>query len=128
LRLIYLKMRSKNVIVALVFMSIIFFCCTGTKSLSSANKPNLVPDSTDVVAAKSHWSGVTLASLNQGYAIYSDKCVECHEMKMPQDFSVSDWNGILPKMGKKANLDTAQYKLVYHYILTKRETVLAAKK
>jgi hypothetical protein len=49
-------------------------------------------------------------------------------MKLPQDFSINDWNDILPQMGKKAHLDSAQYASVYQYVLAKREAILAAKK
>jgi len=117
----------------LLLMSIVLLCCRGTKSLAPAKKdvksePSLVPDNADVTAAQAHWTGTTLANLTQGYNIYNDKCLDCHDVKKPQDFSIEDWNNTLPKMGRKSHLDSTQYKLVYRYILAKRETILAAKK
>lgn len=112
---------KKNQTKAAIFsFSIVFICCKSAQYLA--------PSNADVTVAKSHWSGATLDQLNQGYSIYSDKCTECHGMKKPEDFSVEDWNKIMPSMGKKARLDSNQYNLVYHYILAKRETVLASKK
>jgi len=124
--------KSKKLIAMLVLISIILVCCKSTapanKDTKSTSSSSLVPDNTDVTIAQTHWTGTTLSDLTQGYSIFSDKCVQCHETKMPQDFSVSDWNDILPGMGRKARLDSNQYKLVYHYILAKREDILASKK
>lgn len=70
-----------------------------------------------------------MEQLNKGYAIYTDKCTDCHGLKKPQKFSIDDWNTeYMPKMGRKAKLDSAEYVLVLHYILTKREEITTPKK
>jgi len=88
----------------------------------------LAPVEADVAIARAHWPGTTFDRLNQGYYIYDDKCTDCHEAKMPQDFTVNEWNVIMHKMGHKAKLDSNQYKEVFHYILTKREAIIGTGK
>jgi cytochrome c5 len=121
--------KNKRTVIMLTLLSVVLICC---KSLTPANKataskPSLAPDSTDVTIARTHWAGTSTANLTQGYTIFSDKCTECHGVKNPQDFSINDWNNILPEMGKKANLDSVQYRYVYQYILAKREAILSGK-
>jgi hypothetical protein len=118
-KLISFLKRNQTKAVILSF-SVVFICCKGSQYL--------IPSDKDVSAGQKHWSGTTIASLNQGYSLYSTKCAECHSMKKPQDFSLDEWSDIMPAMGAKAQLDSNQYKLVYHYVLTKRETVLSGSK
>jgi hypothetical protein len=116
-------------------IAIVAECCKSTQSASSAKSTTttakidpLVPVESDLAIAKLHWPGTTLDELNQGYSIYADKCTDCHDTKEPQDFTVYEWNAIMPKMGRKAHLDSIQYKAVLHYILTKREAILGPAK
>jgi len=122
--------KNKRILGLLAMLSIVLVCC---KSLTPTNKatsskPSLVPDSADLAVAQTHWKSVTLPHLTDGYNLFTTKCTECHGIKLPQDFSVNDWNDILPQMGKKAGLDSTQYTSVYQYILAKRESVLSGKK
>jgi hypothetical protein len=114
------KSRDKYLVMILVLMSLVFVCCKGTQYL--------IPTDADVTNAQTHWKGTGLVQLTQGYAIFSDKCTDCHGLKKPQKWTEDEWLTIMQKMGRKAKLDSAQYNLVLHYILAKRETVLAGKK
>ena len=115
-------------------IAIVIVCCKSNQPATSANnvttqkatppKSPLEPIESDVAIASAHWPGTTLDNLNQGYSIYDDKCTDCHRTKKPDSFTVDEWNSIMPKMGRKAKLDTTQYKLVFRYILTKREALL----
>jgi hypothetical protein len=114
-------------------IAIIVVCCKSTQpatnktsntQMVSTPKSLLVPTESDVAIAKAHWQGTTLDNLTQGYSIFDDKCTDCHGVKKPQDFTTDEWNSIMPKMGRKAKLDSTQYALVFHYILTKREAIL----
>lgn len=120
--------QYKRMAILFMFSTTILICCKSTAPATKSAAPNLVPDGNDVAVAQAHWPGTTLDNLSNGYKLYSDKCVDCHEAKLPQDFSIDDWNSILPKMGKKAHLDSLQYKSVYQYILAKRESILSTKK
>lgn len=100
----------------------------GISYTTNASESSLEPAQSDLAIAKTHWPDVTMAGLNVGYSIYNDKCTDCHDAKLPQDFSLQEWNAIMPKMGRKAKLDSAQYTLVFHYILTRREAIVGVGK
>ena len=118
----------KRIIVFLTLLTFTLVCCKNSAPATKSAAPSLVPDGNDLAIARNHWPGTTLDNLSDGYKIYSDKCVDCHDAKLPQDFSIDEWNTIMPKMGRKAHLDSLQYKSVYHYILARRESILSAKR
>ncbi len=88
----------------------------------------LTPVPSDLGIAQKYWPATTLDNLQQGYSIYEDKCTDCHEMKMPQDFTLEAWTAIMHKMARKAKLDSNQYQLVFQYTLTRREAILSSGK
>ena len=96
--------------------------CAGTKS-TTKKVDSFLPQETDVPIAQAHWNGTTIDQLKQGYSIYSTKCVECHDMKNIQDFTLTDWPGIIEGMSRKAKLSPEQRDLVSHYILARREAL-----
>ena len=131
----YSPLKNSKTIALLFSIAIIVVCCksaqpagstkpAATTQPVSAPKSSLAPVESDVAIANAHWPGTTMDNLNQGYSIYDDKCTDCHRTKKPDSFTVDEWNSVMPKMGRKAKLDTTQYKLVYRYILTKREAIL----
>lgn len=129
-------LRNYKIIFLLSTIAIIVVCCKTTQpvpkdkssSANSAPKDPLAPVESDVAIARVHWHGITLDSLNKGYSIFYDKCTDCHDIKEPKEFTAYEWNAIMHKMGRKAKLDSNQYYLVLHYILTKREAILGTGK
>ena len=111
-------------------------CCTTIRSSSEVKKVKtntsdlvkidpLTPMKSDVKIGRKYWPNTTLESLMRGFTIYNSHCYECHNDKIIQDYDVEAWQVIMRKMGRKAKLiDTTQYNLVYHFILTKREALL----
>lgn len=122
--------NHKKIVLMLLCIPVILTCCKShaPAGKTAANEPALAPDSFSIAIARTHWTKTTFANLTGGYNLYSNKCTECHEEKLPQDFSINEWNDILPEMGKKAHLDSIQYRYVYQYILSKREEILMQKK
>jgi len=108
----------------LIICSVVFIIaqCSSTKSTTKKVDPFL-PQETDVPIAQAHWNGTTIDQLKQGYSIYSTKCVECHDMKNIQDFTLTDWPSIIEGMSRKAKLSPDQQNLVSHYILARREAL-----
>ena len=108
----------------LIICSVTFIIaqCSSTKSTTTKVDPFL-PQETDVTIAQTHWNGTTIDQLKQGYSIYSTSCVQCHDMKNIQDFTLNDWPGIIDGMSKKAKLSPDQKNLVSHYILARREAL-----
>lgn len=106
-------------------IAIIVAQCGGSKSAAVKKVDPSEPQQTDVSIAQAHWQGTTFDQLQKGYDIYSTSCnnSDCHDMKTIKDFSLTDWPGLIQKMGRKAKLDSTQYKLVYHYIMTRRQAL-----
>jgi len=103
-------------------ISLFLICCGSTLPLQ--------PSTNDLTVAQSKWQGTTMDQLTAGYTIYTTKCQDedCHGLKKPQKFTVDEWNDILPKMKRKAKLDSLQYVEVYRYILARREVIKSGKK
>ncbi|MFA7274890.1 MAG: cytochrome c [Crocinitomicaceae bacterium] len=53
---------------------------------------------------------------NQGKSIYEKKCQRCHDLKNINDYSLQQWDVILPKMSKKAMMGKKKRNKVYSYI------------
>jgi len=133
-----LFLKNYKTIFLLGGVAIFAICCNSAKPAVNIKSTNttaaatkadpLMPVETDLAIAKTHWPTTTFDNLKTGYSIYSDKCTDCHDAKLPQEFDVDDWTVIMRKMGRKAKLDSTQYQEVFHYILTRREAILGSHK
>jgi hypothetical protein len=80
-------------------------------SCSTKNSSSLyVPSNSDVTA------NATLAELEQGRTLYINNCGSCHGLYSPDNYSPSQWNGILSSMTPKTSLTSAQVTLVKKYV------------
>jgi cytochrome c5 len=99
----------KKVIVVL-FIMVLMAC--------AAYKP-LAPTQSDADRAAKSNPGITLDNLNEGKAIFEDKCHKCHSLKKPfNNKSEDELKAALPIMAKRAKLDSHQEDLVLQYLLT----------
>jgi hypothetical protein len=58
----------------------------------------------------------SLAELQQGKEIFSNKCGRCHKLPKPEKHTPEEWTNILEKMVPKAKLAADQKALVFKYI------------
>jgi cytochrome c5 len=58
----------------------------------------------------------SLAELQQGKEIYSNKCERCHKLPKPEKHQPEEWTKILKKMAVKAKLTDDQKTLVFKYV------------
>jgi hypothetical protein len=58
----------------------------------------------------------SLAELQQGKEIFSNKCGRCHKLPKPEKHMPEEWTKILEKMAPKAKLTADQTALVFKYI------------
>jgi cytochrome c1 len=56
------------------------------------------------------------SDVNQGKLIYEKKCQRCHGLKDINDYSLQQWDVILPKMSKKSMIGKKKRNKVYSYI------------
>jgi hypothetical protein len=58
----------------------------------------------------------SLAELQQGKEIFSNKCGRCHKLPKPEKHMPEEWTKILEKMAPKAKLTPDQKALVFKYV------------
>ncbi len=109
------------------FIAVVVAQCGGPKA-ATYTVDYFTPQASDASIAQTHWQGTSIDQLKQGYGLYTTECTKCHEMKNIQDFSLTDWPGIIEDMSRKAKLNADQHNLVSHYILARREAIASAKK
>ncbi len=95
----------------------------GIALLACCSTPLLVPADPDAFRAKAKWADSDLESLKKGYAIYTNKCGSCHDLKHPDKISSAEWENVFPPMALKAHLTEQEKTLVYRYFVTMHDAV-----
>ena len=95
--------------IVVLFVSVVTAC--------ASFKP-LTPTQSDADRAAIKYPGATLADLNEGKSIFELKCHKCHSLKKPFNKSEAIIQSALPRMAKKAKIDSRQEELVLKYLLT----------
>ena len=78
----------------------------------AATKTAPLPDAT--MATR---SGVKVATLQKGHAVYLAHCGRCHEHILPKDVSKEDWHVVAPGMAWNAGISAADEKALTAYLL-----------
>ena len=102
------------------FSALLIFCCCSPSLL--------LPTANDVAVAKKYWGDADSLSLRQGYNLYANKCGACHTLHRPSRYDEKKWRKQIPLMKDSAKISDEQAELILRYVLTKRETMLHAKK
>jgi hypothetical protein len=100
-----------------LFVSAFFFmiACSTMKTAELSQQ--------DVDKVKPLYPNYTLAQLNEGKALYSEKCTLCHALKDPNSESSKKWPVIVSEMTNMANQKTLtispkQEDLILKYLVT----------
>ena len=56
--------------------------------------------------------------MQEGKALYQSSCKKCHSLFDPGSRTIHKWEKVLPRMNKRANLETADAGKVRAYLLT----------
>lgn len=83
----------------------------------AAYKP-ITPLQGDAVRASQKFPGTTLADLQEGRSIFESSCSKCHSLKKPFKKSEEIVRSAMPRMAKRAKLDSKQEDLVLKYLVT----------
>ncbi|PWT75226.1 MAG: hypothetical protein C5B59_09345 [Bacteroidetes bacterium] len=78
----------------------------------------LQPTQADADRGSQKFPGFSLSELNEGKSIYEAHCNKCHRFKVPESRDEMKWDMVIPKMAKKAKLDSVQESLVLKYVVT----------
>jgi mono/diheme cytochrome c family protein len=61
-------------------------------------------------------STATLEELQQGRTLYINNCGRCHDLYSPDDYSSSQWKGIMPGMSPNTRMGASEVSLVTKYV------------
>jgi hypothetical protein len=87
-----------------------------TSILIYCSSYSYIPTPAEVKRAQEKWPDVDSATLFKGYTNYKDNCGECHFLYKPEQYTLDEWESILPKMKQKANLSEEDIGLIKKYI------------
>lgn len=107
-------MKTKFTLLSLI---IILAACGSTKLV--------IPSQADVDRASQKNNSITLASINEGKALFEQNCNRCHGYKNPNSRSEKRWAKIIPRMVAKVNkkmkkeeIDANEQELILNYVVT----------
>jgi hypothetical protein len=72
-----------------------------------------IPTSKDALA-----QNTSLEKLQQGRALYINRCGSCHNLYLPSSYTGKAWKPIMDKMQKRAQIDDSQKELINNYLGT----------
>ncbi len=71
--------------------------------LTSCSAKLAMPTQSDADRGSAKFSGLTVAQLEEGRALFKSKCTQCHPAKKPSSRDEVKWREIVPKMAEKAH-------------------------
>lgn len=113
-------MKHKYLILP-VFVLLLYACSVNSKSASTTVN-TLEPGEAEVKAIQERYTGVSLQTLKDGYAIYTGPCAKCHRKKKIYSKSEEEWSKILNKMAPKSKLTSEQKDALWKYIVAMKAT------
>ena len=79
---------------------------------------------TDVPRAQLLWKDITLEQLRADRELYILKCSGCHGLYKPDQYSVNEWNSILPSMNVKSKLNSTESEHIKRYLSLFSKTII----
>ncbi len=79
--------------------------------------PGLYAPATDQAAwaSEKFTTAVTVQDLEDGKTLYPLYCATCHELQMPGQYTLAEWQNIYPIMAEKVSLaDSSEQKIMYY--------------
>lgn len=99
--------------------------CKSTKTSNSATSPDSVasftPSPKQLEVVEKRWAGTTVEDISGGHAIYTTKCVKCHQAFEITGFSEKKWLHEIDEMSPKAKLTPEEKLKLTKYVLSYRE-------
>jgi cytochrome c5 len=114
-------MKNLKLIAFIVIVNIAVSCKSKktvvVKTVAAKTENSLEPTEIQVKAIQPKYPEVTLQNLNNGYAVYTGACTNCHGMKNIYSRSEASWKHEVDDMAPRANITDAQKDDLYKYIL-----------
>ncbi len=120
---------KKTGISIFIISSIVLAACSSSKKTTSATttstKPSngvFAPGEAELSALQVKNPAATMQILQNGYAIYTNECTQCHGTKNIYTRAEAAWKGIIDDMAPKAKLNASQKEAVYQYVMAIKAT------
>lgn len=59
----------------------------------------------------------TVSGFNHARTMYTQYCQTCHNLHMPGEYTISEWNTIYPNMSVKVSIADSSKQQIYYYII-----------
>jgi mono/diheme cytochrome c family protein len=96
----------------------LFLLLSGIFALWYCSPKVLPPTSSELNQLKQSNPAVDTSNIARGYDLFARNCNKCHGLKNPANFTIEQWNSILPKMAKRTKLTPDEVELVHTYVTT----------
>ena len=81
------------------------------------------PLDTDLVNVQHHHPDIKIQDLKTGYKLYKEQCSGCHALHHPSEYSITQWDSILPEMFSQAKINNPNEKLfIKQYLYSKTKS------
>ena len=113
--------KSQISLITIIFLTMIACSSSSKNKVSTTEKPKsgiYAPGNEELLAIQKEYSDVTIATLNEGYTIYTQgACINCHHPKNINNFEKAQWKDILDDMAEKASISAIEKDAVNKYVL-----------
>jgi mono/diheme cytochrome c family protein len=100
----------------LKYLPILVLSATLLVAIGSCTKSNTGSGSLYTPTSADVTSTATLTELQQGRTLYISNCNSCHGLYSPDDYTSTQWKGILGNMAPNTSMSASQILLVTKYV------------
>lgn len=93
-----------------------FFIALLVLSACAAMLPQVSPMQAEWAAHQ--WPGMDAAQLEEARALYAARCSGCHNVILPKENSIEEWDVMLNKMAPKAKINEQEKETIRRYIVS----------
>jgi hypothetical protein len=72
--------------------------------------------------AARRWPGMSSKELEEGRRLYVDHCSNCHNVYLPSEYSLTEWDVFLSSMAARAKINDEQKNLIWRYLETSKSS------
>jgi hypothetical protein len=72
--------------------------------------------------AAHQWPGMDFTQLDNARTLYVNRCSGCHNLYLPKDHTLPEWNKVMDRMAPKAKLSAVERDIIQRYITAAHES------
>jgi cytochrome c5 len=98
-------------------MCVVMASCSASKKASADSSMNTTATTPEAKVAEVNRK-YTQQQMSEGKTLWQNNCAKCHKLFAPETRNVEKWEGVLPRMVKRAHLTDEQAGMVRAYLLS----------